>query len=451
MVNSKVKYYVLDTNILMGSPNALYGFEDNVVMVTGTTLQELDDNKKQVGDKGFNTRESIRLIENLRDKGDLISGVALDNGGIFMVEPDGVDEARLPKGYSINRPDNRIISSCIYIQERLKLEGKPNQVILVSNDISMRINASVCGVHVESYRNDRITNEDEVYTGRTEIEVNPDVINRLYADTRIEFEDVELFENEFVVLHSGQQSALGIYRKGVLELIKNPKAFNITPKNAAQNFALYALLAPVEEIPIVILQGEAGTAKTFLSLAAGLEQVYDDERHRKYDKVLITRNNITADADFGYLPGELEEKMNPLLAPFFDNLENLLRGKSKEDNEQIQMQMDDMFETGIVQVCPLAYMRGRSINNSYLIVDECQNSTRSQMRDIVTRAGKGTKIVICGDPKQIDNHTLDRWNNGLAFVAEKMKDSELCAQISFTEKESVRSELATEALKRLIL
>lgn len=210
-------------------------------------------------------------------------------------------------------------------------------------------------------------------------------------------------------------------------------------------------MQPVEKIPFVILKGPAGTAKTFLSLAAGLDQTYDDPRHSRYDSILISRNNVMADEDFGYLPGELRDKMNPLLAPFFDNLESLLRKDSGEDKSNISMQIDDMIETGVIEICALAYMRGRSITNKFLIVDETQNATRSQIRDIITRAGAGCKVVICGDPEQIDAHNLDKLNNGLVFASEKMKGSPLCAQVTFNENESVRSELAKEAIKRLAL
>ena len=248
-------------------------------------------------------------------------------------------------------------------------------------------------------------------------------------------------------------TALGIYNKAlnIASLITTKKVYGVTPKNAAQVFALYALTAPASEIPLVILKGAAGSAKTFLSLAAGLDSIDINGRGNRslYNKGLITRNNVTSDDDFGYLPGDIDEKMTPLLAPFYDNLESLVRGSSDESNEQVQMQINDFFDSGMIKVCPLAYMRGRSITHSYLIVDEAQNSTRLQMRDIITRAGEGTKVIICGDPKQIDNIRLDRYNNGLVFAADKMKDSSLCAQITFGEHESVRSSLASEALRRL--
>ena len=456
-----VKAYILDTNILLDSPRAIFGFDDNTVIITGTTLQELDSKKTAPGELGFNARETCRIIEKLRLKGDLTAGVPMDNAGVFKVILNA-GQWHMPSGYSEDKPDNQIINTVLDIK---KNQGHMfNQVILVTNDTSMRINASVCAAacgfsdFVESYRNDHVSSA-EMYTGKRELHVSKEAIDYIYKNKMLPPEAIfrgdipEPVENEFFILQSDQSSALAVYRNHELKLIatKTLHPCHVQPKNASQTFALWALMQPVEEIPFVILKGPAGTAKTFLSLAAGLDQAYDLRAHRSYDSVLISRNNVMADADFGYLPGELEDKMNPLLAPFFDNLESLLRGNSDEDRECISRQIEDMIDSGVIEICALAYMRGRSITNKFLIVDETQNATRSQIRDIITRAGSGCKIVICGDPEQIDAHNLDKLNNGLVFASEKMKGSPVCAQISFTEEESVRSELAKEAIKRLTL
>lgn len=455
-----VKAYILDTNILLDSPRAIFGFDDNTVIITGTTLQELDSKKTAPGELGFNARETCRIIEKMRLKGDLTAGVPMDNAGVFKVILNA-GQWHMPSGYSADKPDNQIINTVLDIK---KNQGHMyNQVILVTNDTSMRINASVCAAacgftdFVESYRNDHISSA-EMYTGKRELQVSKEAIDYIYKNKMLPpepiFRDIpEPVENEFFVLQSDQSSALAVYRNHELKLIntKTLHPCHVQPKNASQTFALWALMQPVEEIPFVILKGPAGTAKTFLSLAAGLDQIYDSKDHKAYDSVLISRNNVMADADFGYLPGELEDKMNPLLAPFFDNLESLLRGNSGEDKENISIQIEDLLQSGDIEICALAYMRGRSITNKFLIVDETQNATRSQIRDIITRAGAGCKVVICGDPEQIDAHNLDKLNNGLVFASEKMKGSPVCAQISFTEEESVRSELAKEAIKRLTL
>lgn len=455
----KIKTYVLDTNILLDDPNSLYGFEDNNVLITGTTLQELDSKKSLSGELGFNARQTCRLLESLRQQGDLTKGVSLENGGKIFIEPNMIDETNLPSGYSLQLADNRIISSCISLKNKLKAKSN---VILVTNDVSMRINASVCGLEVQSYHNSQIK-PIEPYLGRVQIEItDPMFINDLYANKALYVEEIsddlkhiDLEENEFLILTCGNQSALAIHQNGMIKNIQKKNVFGVTPKNASQVFALYALTAPVEEIPIVILKGPAGCAKTFLSLAGGLDACYSNyfsHSKTKFDELLITRNNsMIPGEDFGFLPGDILEKMTPLLAPFKDNLKALLRNNQKEDPEQIQMQIEDMFESKMLDVCPIAYMRGRSISNSYLIVDECQNTTKSQMRDIITRIGQGSKLVLCGDPDQIDNIYLDRFTNGLTFASERMKGSKYCAQITFTDEESVRSPLATDALKRLVI
>ena len=374
-----VKNYILDTNILISSPNAVYGFEDNNVIITGTTLQELDKLKTAPGETGYNARESIRNIEKIMTDNDADSSniFVLDNGGRLILEPDGVDPANIPNGYDINIPDNRIISTV----KTLMSVNSNDTYILVTNDVSMRVNARVCDVNVESYKNDHLSSEEK-YTGKTTIEIPYSIINSIYAEKMYDISLIKdkdlyeffnsLFENKFITLKSGTASVLTIHKTvaGKKCLCKIPDEitpYGITPKNTSQRFALTALMAPVDEIPLVILSGAAGTAKTFLSLAAGLDQT----NAGVYNKVLISRNNITLDDDFGYLPGEMEDKMRPLLAPFYDNLESLIRGKdSDESNENIQMQIDDYFATGTVAVCPLAYMRGRSITGSFLIVDE---------------------------------------------------------------------------------
>ena len=473
------KNYVLDTNILISNPYSLFGFEDNNIYITTVTMQELDSKKTAPGEVGWGAREAIRILEECRTTGDLsTNGISLKkvseklptaskqyipadiSSKLYIL--DGMESIYevLPKTFK-DSPDNQIIARTVKFKLYKESQSK-EKVILVTNDASMRINASLVKLEAQEYKNDSIK-DDSHYTGMTELYVPAEAINKIYLDKTLNLSDYmptenipKLYENEFLIMKSSSNpdnTALGIYNKAlnIASLITTKKVYGVTPKNAAQVFALYALTAPASEIPLVILKGAAGSAKTFLSLAAGLDSIDINGRGNRslYNKVLITRNNVTSDDDFGYLPGDIDEKMTPLLAPFYDNLESLVRGSSDESNEQVQMQINDFFDSGMIKVCPLAYMRGRSITHSYLIVDEAQNSTRLQMRDIITRAGEGTKVVICGDPKQIDNIRLDRYNNGLVFAADKMKDSPLCAQITFGEHESVRSSLASEALRRL--
>ncbi len=475
------KNYVLDTNILLTSPRALLGFDDNNVILTGTTVQELDRKKTEAGEVGYNAREAIRLIEACREKGNLVDGVPLENGGKLYVKYLNIDETvvELPDDFSLANPDNRIILTILNMVQPGYMDGTDGTApaVLVSNDTSMRINASLFGIRVESYRNDHVASRGRDYLGWRTVHARPGTVSMLNMDGQLALETravgvgmesgmlyvmpdeapdgqepPELCENEYLVIMEDDgkgnvRSALGMVRGGVVRIV-DPCLFasGIRPRNTLQSFALDALLAPPEEIPFVILKGAAGSAKTLLSLAAGLDGTYGGDR---YNRLLISRNNVTSDAEFGFMPGGIDDKMRLLLNPFFDNLDTILRSGGPETNEQVQMQIDDLFASRVIQVFPLAYMRGSSIPYSFLIVDEAQNSTRTQMRDIVTRAGEHTKVVVCGDPDQIDNHVLDRYNNGLVYAAERFRGSRYCAQLTFTEKECVRSELAMEALRRM--
>ena len=448
------KYYVLDTNILLQNPNAIFGFEDNVVVITGTTLQELDSKKNMEGELGFNARLAARLLENIRSRGDILKGVKLkETGGKLMIEPDEVSQDNLPEGFDIKKPDNRIISSCVGISKKTK-----RAVILVTNDIMMRITAAACKVEVQEYKNDQIKETD--YMGYREINTTKDIIDEVYRNQSVSSEVLEIDENnplipnEYITLTDGITSALCVYRNNQINVLKDITAFGIRPQNRLQRFALDALLAPAEEIPLVILRGPAGTAKTFLSVAAALDKTYREDYEKQntstlYDKIYIGRANVSSDDAFGFLPGELEDKTRPLLGCFYSNLEDLLRKGNREEDSQIQLQIEDMMETGLLRVFPLAYIRGMSIKNSFIICDETQNIGRSLIRDIVTRCGQGTKLVVLGDINQIDVAYLDKTNSGLTYLAHSMKGSSKCAQITFTERESVRSALATEALARL--
>lgn len=448
------KYYVLDTNILLQNPNAIFGFEDNVVVITGTTLQELDSKKNMEGELGFNARLAARLLENIRSRGDILKGVKLEEtGGKLMIEPDEVSQDNLPEGFDIKKPDNRIISSCVGISKKTK-----RAVILVTNDIMMRITAAACKVEVQEYKNDQIKETD--YMGYREINTTKDIIDEVYRNQSVSSEVLEIDENnplipnEYITLTDGITSALCVYRNNQINVLKDITAFGIRPQNRLQRFALDALLAPAEEIPLVILRGPAGTAKTFLSVAAALDKTYREDYEKQnsstlYDKIYIGRANVSSDDAFGFLPGELEDKTRPLLGCFYSNLEDLLRKGNREEDSQIQLQIEDMMETGLLRVFPLAYIRGMSIKNSFIICDETQNIGRSLIRDIVTRCGQGTKLVVLGDINQIDVAYLDKTNSGLTYLAHSMKGSSKCAQITFTERESVRSALATEALARL--
>lgn len=452
-----IKRYVIDTNIFLHNnpKSVIEGFEDNIVIVCGTVLQELDHHKTDIGETGFNARETCRILDSLSNKGDLIKGVPLDNGGKVMLETNGISQDLLPKGYSIDRPDNRIISTCIY----LKNSKSRHKVILVSNDTSMRLNAKACGVEVQEYWNSIV--EDSGYKGYTDMDVAPEIIDTLYRDKTVQPDSLStesLLENEFVTLHSGKQSALSIYRKGGFELIPPSQTLYgwVKPKNALQSYAMWALTAPAEEIPLVILIGPPGVAKTFLSIAAGLDQTYiaQDRSDCPYYKMLISRPSTKAFQNEGFLPGDLQNKLHYLYNNFYDNIENLLLGdeKHKEDHTQIQTHMQDLIDDDVIEITSLSFIRGRSLRNVYMIADEVQNASKLLIRDLVTRAGFSTKIVLCGDPEQIDLPSLDRHTCGLTFAAESMKGDSTTCIVNFTgcdEKAIVRSELSRRATQKM--
>lgn len=456
------KTYVLDTNILMTSPNALFGFADNDVVITGTTLQKLDAHKGDPGERGYNTRETVRLLESLRKQGSLIEGVKTWDGGRIMLEPDMVDASVLPAGYNIEVPDNRIIATVLKMGQSEKYQMP---VILVTNDLSMKINASACGALVEGYRNESIeSSSNEQYSGKRFIDtVTDEDIDNLYAAGKEGVEAIftgvdDLVENEYLIMKGSSKSAIGIHRNGRIYIVdaKSVPAYrDIKPRNASQRMLMHALNAPVDEIPLVIAKGPAGTGKTMLAIACGLAHTYNKlsrssskYEDNDYDQILITRSNTISDNDLGFLPGDLEEKMSPLVAPFMDNMQTIFAGK-EHDLATAKQQIDFVMERGFVRIEAVGYLRGRSISRSYLIVDEAQNLTVNQALEIVTRAGEGTKVVLLGDPNQIDARYLDKRNNGLVFTAEKMKGSPLCAQITFEEDEAQRSALCIEAAKRL--
>ena len=471
-----VKNYMLDTNVLCSNPNAFFEFEDNNVWLCGTILQELDKFKEEKGtERGYNARNVCKILDRLREDGLALyvdksasrevqrkqtqsifsyeagCGIPLESGGKLYIEPDGVSEENVPKGYSLSSPDNRIISSCVHMN---KSYLKDNPVILLTNDVSNRVNSTVCGVEVQGVKNDLV--EDTDYTGHRDYEtIDYSLIDELYKYKEIDVpSDLDdLKENEFVTIHSGTQSALSVHQNGKLKLIEKEKIHlinGVKPLNKMQTYAMWALTNP--DIPLVILEGPAGTSKTFVSSACGLSQIPLDEQDKstRYKRLMISRpNKSSSDDDFGFLPGDLAEKMGPLLSSYYDNIEEILKGKSETPMSEIRMQIEDLMEQKLIEITPLYTIRGRSIHNSFLICDEAQNAGKNLVRDVITRAGRNCKIVVAGDPRQVDAPTLSRRNNGLVYAASCMIGSSNCAYIKFANENCVRSELAEDAIQRM--
>ncbi len=461
------KIFVLDTNILMSTEGtAIFGFDDNHIVIPSTVLEELDNHKQDPGERGFQARESIRKIDEvISTKPPCGKRYTIGDGpGTLEIFTDASKishtwdlYAEKTQGWTKTKPDNAIIMCALAIKSINTISKNDMPVVLVTNDISMKIKAVSVELTVQDYRNDRIS-EDFAYTGRAFVEIPEFDMNRFYKDKKIStskeiLDGIDFVENQYICLSNGNSSALCKYRNGELYLLENADSpvYGITGKNQGQKFALDALLDP--DIPLVILKGPAGCGKTLLALAAGLSGTYvSQKKHngdgRLYDKIVCARSNTLADADIGFLPGTLEQKTLPLLAPVTDNLTYIF-GKNEESREQVAMQVDDLFEDGVIEVCSLAYIRGRSLSNTYIIIDEGQNLTRLQAKTLVSRVGVGSKIVFMGDTDQIDNAKLDRRTCGISYLSEKFKNSPLCAQLEFYGDESVRSKLAAEAIKIL--
>lgn len=491
-----VKNFVLDTNVFMSNANALFGYDDNTIILCGTVLQELDKHKNDEGVRGFNAREAIRSIRQvvkdaLDGKNEILNaemtqlkiekewdsvpniyiltkhGIPLnDKGGRLLFEPDGVKQEYLPKGYELDRADNKIISSCIHMN---KSYCKDNPAILLTEDASMQLNAEVCGIKAENVKNEQI--EYTGYSGHVNLPIsNPKIIDKIHKKTvisadeipEIEELDYPLFQNQFVTITCGNQSALTVYQGGSIMKIPEDLTINdykIKPLNKMQRYAMWALTNPA--IPLVILEGPAGTAKTFLSLACGLSMIdtasfygkdlsYDDREATRYNKLIIAKpNHGGSDKDYGYLPGSLEEKMGPVNASYIDNLEVILSGGDKRSLRDTKELITDLMENGTIESCPLYAIRGRTIHDAFFICDEAQNASKQLIKDIITRPAFNTKIIVAGDPTQIDNTLLNMHNNGLIYAKDSMKGDPLCAIIRFEEEHNVRSPLSAAALKRM--
>lgn len=456
-----VKIYVVDTNVLIQAPYGLQCFEDNQVVLPVVVLEELDNLKKSEGEIGANVRTTIRMLEELRLQGDLLEGVTLPGGGTLRVEKNYRDVA-LPSDLPETKSDNRILKVCLGLSQE-----KSEQVVLVTKDILLRIKAQIIGIKAEDFQTEQVLGHEAQYRGRISVYVSEDHF-RDFKKKGVPVEVVyqvdengknvvpQLYENEFVILQSDQsakKTQLGRVEHGVIRKLEYRKVqpYGVSPRNAGQYFLQEALMQPAEKAPLVIVKGMAGTSKTFYSLAVGLEKMLNNPTG-EYRRIMICRPNSQFDEDIGFLPGDEQEKIGPLMRPIIDNLEQLIDSneQSRYENEaELQDKVEEVFERGIVQAEAMNFIRGRSIVKTYLIIDEAQNMTPNQMKGLITRAGKDTKIILLGDPNQIDRPFLDERTNGLSYAAEHMKGSPLCWQITLTAEECERSKLAADAITRM--
>ena len=454
------KTYILDTNVLIQAPYALQSFEDNHLVLPLAVLEELDGLKNAEGERGANARQVIRYLESLRTAGNLLEGVPLPGGGTLRLEVNCVD-VKLPEGFPDHKNDNRILKVCLGLQNR------KTPVILVTKDIVVRVKAQMLGIQAEDFTTEQAPVSEEQYTGRCEVfvaekkfedfkkkHITPEDVYQV--DEAGEKLPVTPMPNQFVILkadQSARKTQLGRFdgKKIVPLSFHKKKPYGVSPRNVGQKFLQEALMADAEGAPLVIVKGMAGTAKTFYTLAVGLHAMLEQEEPA-YRRILISRPNAQFDDDIGFLPGDESEKIAPLLRPVVDNLELLVDQNEKErfaDERSLSGKVEELFDRGIVDAQALNFIRGRSISKTYLVIDEAQNLTPKQAKGIITRAGMGTKIILLGDPQQIDHPLLDERTNGLSYAAEKMKGRPLCWQVTMSAEECERSALAMDAVKRM--
>lgn len=425
------KIFVLDTNVLMYEPNSIFTFEDNEVVIPLVVLDELDKKKDGTNQASRHARMVIRMLDEMRYLGNLHEGVPTESGGKIRVELNCKNN--VPESLDPIRIDNQIISVAI------GLSKSGQDVKVISKDLNLRVKCDALKVKAEDYTSDFVVDSlDEVYKGHRKLEVSSEDIDAVCGGKSIN-PVIGLNINEYLHLVSNsnpQHGTLARFNGTEIEKIKYyNNVWGISPKNREQKYVLDALFNP--DIKIVTISGIAGTGKTLCSLVAGVSQILD---HNVYKKMSITRPTQPLGKELGYLPGSLEEKMSPWMTPIMDNLELIFSDKGKNYIEQLR-------DSGLIEIEPLTYIRGRSLNSSFMVLDETQNLSRHEIKTLITRAGFNTKVVLGGDIEQIDTPYLDYSDNGLSYVIEKFKNSKISAHIMLTKGE--RSDLATLAADRL--
>ena len=437
------KSYLLDTNVLLHDANSILCFQDNEVILPLPVIEELDRFKKDGNENGRNARQVSRELDRLRQCGVLTNGgVTLPNGGrlrVVVTRNSCLDQ--LPQELRTHCADHQILALAIQEKQRC-----PGPVILVTKDINLRIKAHAVGLHAEDYATDKVSLED-LYRGFRKLDLSSEEIDRFFQNQQLPPGADALSPHlclNLQALDNPQQQAIGRYdprQQAIVPLRSAPPEgyWGISPRNLEQKFSLELLTHP--DIHLVTLIGRAGTGKTLLALAAGLHAVTETGG---YTRLLVSRPVFPMGRDLGFLPGDVEEKLSPWMQPINDNLDLLL---ADEGGRRSQKRHQELKELGIISVEPLTYIRGRSIPRQYLIVDEAQNLTPHEVKTIITRAGEGSKIVLTGDPEQIDNPYVDASSNGLTYVVERFRDNPLAGHILLSRGE--RSPLADAASELL--
>jgi PhoH-like ATPase len=443
------KIFVLDTNVLLHNPASLFSFSDNTVVIPITVIEELDKFKGSTDKKGVHARQVLRELDRIFCKGALKSGAKLKNNGNLIIALGNPLSTPPYPLTEIANPDNRILTAAWEYQE------KGESVFFISKDFNARIKAEALGIKSQDYEK-QLVDYSELYRGWRDVQVSPEEVMALYQNGSIPAK-VTLFENEYVLLKAkdSTHSALCKFDKVAQSFVRLPnelEGMGIRGLNMEQQFAFDLLLN--DEIKLVTLIGQAGTGKTLVALACGLQRVIG--RHPRYEKLLVARPIVPLGKDIGYLPGTKDQKLNFWMQPIFDNLRFILHKddpKEKEDkngmssHSKARDKIDYLLDAEILEIEAITYIRGRSIPNQFIIIDEAQNLTPHEIKTIVSRVGKGTKIVLTGDPDQIDNPYLDANSNGLSYTAERLKGHRLTGHMLLSKSE--RSELASLAADML--
>jgi len=440
---SAPKIWVLDTNVILHDSDCIRNFEEHDIAIPITVLEELDRFKRGNEDINFQAREFLRQLDDLTGDALSDSGAALGAGrGSIRIVLGGELDVRLKASFFQDSPDHRILNTALALQKRE--HSRP--VILVSKDTNLRMKAKSLGLPAQDYTSDKIESFDKLYTGKRVIEdATSEVISRFYENGgHVPANLVECVTapvpNENFILRNGSKSALATYRAADRELVRVEKmtTYGISPRNAEQSFALKALTN--DDIKLVTLVGAAGTGKTILALAAALEC------RQRYRQILLARPVVPlGNRDLGYLPGDIGAKLDPYMQPLYDNL-TVIRHQF-QDHDPAALRISEMRENEKLLITPLAYIRGRSLQRIFFIIDEAQNLTPHEVKTIITRAGEGTKIVLTGDIKQIDQPYLDALSNGLSYLINRMKGQPIFAHITLEKGErSALADLASELL-----
>lgn len=441
------KIFVLDTNVIISDPKAIFNFNEHDIVIPIVVIEELDKFKKDMNQVGLSARAFARHIEGLRKKGRLVDGVLLESGGTIRIDITGEMDLPGPKldnGYA----DNMILTSAYKITK----DNPKREVVLVTKDINLRIKADVLGVIADTYRNDTV-NFTKLPKGYDTILVKGELIDKIFETRKVPLKDLEeddskafenLHVNKFYMLideaNEQHQAVVKIdpFENAVVPLTQYKSVWGLRARNFAQKLAIDLLMD--DRVKLVSLMGTAGTGKTLLALACGLQKCLDEGR---YTRMLVARPIYPMGRDIGFLPGTIEEKLKPWMQPVFDNLEYLLAGYDSSSFGK----MNDLLASGIIEVEALTYIRGRSIPEQFIIVDEAQNLTPHEVKTIVSRVGENTKIVLTGDPHQIDNPYMNESNNGLSYIVDRFKDLALAGNVTLEKGE--RSALANAAAELL--